>query len=75
MGYAIAEAALEAGHEVTLISGPVNLRAPEDARVISVTTSDEMYDAVQRAVARLRCARHVRRGRRLQTGEIFGAEN
>ena len=33
MGYAIAEAALEAGHDVTLISGPVNLRTPENARV------------------------------------------
>ena len=32
MGYAIAEAAIEAGHEVALISGPVNLRAPENAR-------------------------------------------
>jgi len=28
MGYAIAEAALAAGHEVTLISGPVNLDRP-----------------------------------------------
>ena len=44
MGYAIAEAALEAGHEVTLISGPVNLaRARTGAQFVSVTTSDEMY--------------------------------
>jgi phosphopantothenoylcysteine decarboxylase/phosphopantothenate--cysteine ligase len=49
MGYAIAEAALEAGHDVTLISGPVNLRAPENAHVVSVNTSDEMYEAVQNA--------------------------
>ena len=41
---------------------------------VSIITSDEMYDAVQRCRARLRCARHVRRGRRLQAGEIFGAE-
>lgn len=47
MGYAIAQAALEAGHEVELISGPVAIPAPEGARVINVTTGEEMYDAVQ----------------------------
>jgi phosphopantothenoylcysteine decarboxylase / phosphopantothenate---cysteine ligase len=31
MGYAIAEAALEAGHAVTLISGPVCIAAPPGA--------------------------------------------
>jgi len=46
MGYAIAEAALEAGHDVVLISGPVNLTAPRDAKFVSVSTSDEMFDAV-----------------------------
>ena len=46
MGYAIAEAALEAGHSVTLISGPVSISAPTGAQLISVTTSDEMFDAV-----------------------------
>ena len=33
MGYAIAEAALESGHDVTLISGPVNLTPPERTRI------------------------------------------
>ena len=46
MGYAIAEAALNAGHDVILISGPVNLAPPRDAKFISVSTSDEMFDAV-----------------------------
>jgi phosphopantothenoylcysteine synthetase/decarboxylase len=46
MGYAIAQAALDAGHEVTLISGPVALSEPDGARVVHVTTADEMYDAV-----------------------------
>ena len=46
MGYAIAEAALDAGHDVILISGPVNLAPPRDAKFISVSTSDEMFDAV-----------------------------
>jgi phosphopantothenoylcysteine decarboxylase/phosphopantothenate--cysteine ligase len=48
MGYAIAEAALEAGHEVTLISGPVNLPPPDGATLIVIATSDEMFDAVHR---------------------------
>jgi phosphopantothenoylcysteine decarboxylase/phosphopantothenate--cysteine ligase len=48
MGYAIAEAALAAGHEVTLISGPVNLDPPGSTHFVSIFTSDEMYDAVHR---------------------------
>jgi phosphopantothenoylcysteine decarboxylase/phosphopantothenate--cysteine ligase len=48
MGYAIAEAALAAGHNVTLISGPVELEPPRDAKFISVSTSDEMFEAVHR---------------------------
>ena len=46
MGYAIADAALDAGHDVILISGPVNLAPPRNAKFISVSTSDEMFDAV-----------------------------
>ena len=48
MGYAIAEAALAGGHEVILISGPVNLQPPRGAKLVSVSTSDEMFDAVHR---------------------------
>jgi len=48
MGYAIAKAALDAGHKVTLISGPVNLAPPRNTKFISVLTSDEMFDAVHR---------------------------
>ncbi len=48
MGYAIAEAALEAGHEVILISGPVNLVPPRRAKFVPVSTSDEMFEAVHR---------------------------
>ena len=46
MGYAIAEAALKAGHEVVLISGPVCLPPPRGAKIVNVTTGDEMHDAV-----------------------------
>ena len=48
MGYAIAEAAAEAGHNVLLISGPVNLAAPKSVELISSLSSDEMYDAIHR---------------------------
>jgi phosphopantothenoylcysteine synthetase/decarboxylase len=48
MGYAIAEAALDAGHDVILISGPVNLEPPRNAKIVSVSTSGEMFDAVHR---------------------------
>ena len=47
MGYAIAEAAIEAGHEVVLISGPVEINRPRGVAVIPVSTSDQMFDAVQ----------------------------
>jgi phosphopantothenate---cysteine ligase (CTP) len=50
MGYAIAEAALEAGHDVVLISGPVNLDPPRGAHFLSILTGDEMYNAVHQAV-------------------------
>jgi phosphopantothenoylcysteine decarboxylase/phosphopantothenate--cysteine ligase len=46
MGYAIAEAAIEAAHEVVLISGPVDIARPRGAAVIPISTSDEMLDAV-----------------------------
>ena len=48
MGYAIAEAALDGGHDVILISGPVNLAPPRDAKFVSVSTSDEMFEATHR---------------------------
>jgi phosphopantothenoylcysteine decarboxylase / phosphopantothenate---cysteine ligase len=46
MGYAIAEAALAVGHDVTLISGRVNLDPPRGAKLVSILTSDEMHNAV-----------------------------
>ena len=46
MGYAIADAAIEAGHNVVLISGPANVEPPRSAELVSVSTSDEMFDAV-----------------------------
>jgi phosphopantothenoylcysteine decarboxylase / phosphopantothenate---cysteine ligase len=46
MGYAIAQAALEAGAKVVLVSGPVALAAPQGLERISVETAGEMLEAV-----------------------------
>ncbi|HWY51921.1 MAG TPA: phosphopantothenoylcysteine decarboxylase [Chthoniobacterales bacterium] len=50
MGYAIAEAAIEAGHKVVLISGPVNLDPPHGVQLVSISTGDEIFDAVYERV-------------------------
>ena len=49
-GYALAEAALEAGARVTLVSGPTNIEAPKRAQLIWVASAEEMYDEVQKLV-------------------------
>ena len=46
MGYALAEAALRAGAEVTLVSGPVSLIAPTGAKLVAVESAQQMYEAV-----------------------------
>ncbi len=51
MGYAIAAAALEEKHEVTLLSGPVTLADPLGAEVVRVTTGDEMFAALSERLA------------------------
>jgi phosphopantothenoylcysteine decarboxylase/phosphopantothenate--cysteine ligase len=51
MGYAIAQAAWEAGAIVTLVSGPTALDAPHGVRRVDVQTAQQMFDAV---VAQLR---------------------
>jgi phosphopantothenoylcysteine decarboxylase/phosphopantothenate--cysteine ligase len=55
MGYAITQAALEAKHDVTLISGPVCLLAPSGTELVRVNTSDEMFDAVQSRIDGVDC--------------------
>lgn len=52
MGYAIARAAIAAGAEVTLVSGPVSLAAPVGAVVLPVQTANEMFEAVKKHVAK-----------------------
>lgn len=51
MGYALAEAAQAAGHEVTLISGPVSLPAPAGVTRVCVETAREMFEAVRDRLA------------------------
>ena len=46
MGYALAQAAAEAGATVTLISGPVNLPTPRSVKRLDVETTEEMFAAV-----------------------------
>lgn len=46
MGYALAKMAQLRGAEVTLVSGPVNLKACPGCKVVDVTTAENMYEAV-----------------------------
>lgn len=50
MGFALAQAAAEAGHTVTLVAGPVTLPTPAGVRRIDVCTALEMLDAVTQAL-------------------------
>ncbi|MEQ3694862.1 MAG: bifunctional phosphopantothenoylcysteine decarboxylase/phosphopantothenate--cysteine ligase CoaBC [Thalassolituus sp.] len=47
MGYALAAAARDAGARVTLISGPVNIPAPERLRMVNVTSALDMFNATK----------------------------
>jgi len=51
MGYAVAMAALEAGADVSLISGPVNLPEPERVKVTNVSSAGEMHSAVMQKIS------------------------
>jgi phosphopantothenoylcysteine decarboxylase/phosphopantothenate--cysteine ligase len=48
MGAALAEAAVEAGHQVAIVSGPVDVSYPAAARVIPVVSTEEMLAACLR---------------------------
>ena len=50
MGFAIAEAAAKAGHEVVLIAGPVALKTPKNITRVDVTSAREMLAAVKAAL-------------------------
>lgn len=46
MGYALAEAAKNAGAKVILISGPVNISPPPGVEVVKIESANDMYHAV-----------------------------
>ncbi|MBR9804937.1 bifunctional phosphopantothenoylcysteine decarboxylase/phosphopantothenate--cysteine ligase CoaBC, partial [bacterium] len=49
MGFAIAQAAIDAGAKVTLISGPVHLTTPDRVERIDVVTAEDMLNASRNA--------------------------
>ena len=51
MGYAIAQAAIQWGAEVTLVSGSTALAAPQAAKLVQVESASEMFDAVKKHVS------------------------
>jgi phosphopantothenoylcysteine decarboxylase / phosphopantothenate---cysteine ligase len=48
MGRALAEAALAIGHEVVVVSGPVEIEYPQAATVVPVVSTEEMLAAAAR---------------------------
>lgn len=49
MGYALAQAAMEAGAKVTLISGPVNIEKPDQVTLVKVESAEQMLAACLQA--------------------------
>lgn len=46
MGFALANQAKKLGHEVILVAGPTQLKAPKNVNLISIQTALEMHDQV-----------------------------
>ncbi len=46
MGYALAQAAVNAGADVTLVTGPTNLTPPDGVNVIAVESAEQMANAI-----------------------------
>src|SRR5437660_631407 len=51
MGQALAQAAVNAGHEVLIVSGPVEVDYPKQCEVIPVVSTEEMLATCQRVFA------------------------
>lgn len=56
MGYAIAHAAVHAGHQVLLVSGPTSLDVPDGVDFIPVESAAEMYDVVASYLPKMEAA-------------------
>jgi phosphopantothenoylcysteine decarboxylase/phosphopantothenate--cysteine ligase len=55
MGYALASAAVKAGHKVTLITTPVIQQPPKEAKIVKVETTAQMLKAVRLHFGRCDC--------------------
>ena len=55
MGYALAHAAINAGHNVTLITAPTSFRPPKAAKIINAETSIQMFEAVKENFSKCNC--------------------
>ncbi|HUT47037.1 MAG TPA: phosphopantothenoylcysteine decarboxylase [Sedimentisphaerales bacterium] len=55
MGFALARAALKAGHKVTLITTPTAQKPPGAAKLVNVETAAQMFDAVKKHFSRCDC--------------------
>ena len=55
MGFALANAAKKRQHKVTLISGPVNLKAPKNIKIIDVQSASDMFKAVKAEFKKIDC--------------------
>ncbi|HEX6572290.1 MAG TPA: bifunctional phosphopantothenoylcysteine decarboxylase/phosphopantothenate--cysteine ligase CoaBC [Steroidobacteraceae bacterium] len=51
MGFAVAEAARDAGADVVIVSGPVNVATPVGVRRIDVESAEQMLEAVRAEIA------------------------
>lgn len=49
MGYALAEAAAQMGHDVLLISGPVSIPAPDGVTLVKIESAQDMATVAQTA--------------------------
>ncbi len=55
MGYALARAAISAGHKVTLIAAVTSIRPPVRAKTVNVETSAQMFAAVKKYFDKCDC--------------------
>jgi phosphopantothenoylcysteine synthetase/decarboxylase len=55
MGYALARAAIKAGHKVTLIAAPTRLKPPSEAKLVNVETAAQMFEAVKKQLEPCDC--------------------
>jgi phosphopantothenoylcysteine decarboxylase/phosphopantothenate--cysteine ligase len=55
MGYALARAALKAGHKVTLITAPTSQKPPRATKLINVETAAKMFEVVKKHFCKSDC--------------------